>query len=294
MVLGSNMSGSDVSGSNIPGSNVHGSNVPGSKNNQPKKATAIIPARLESTRFPRKALAADTGTPLIVHVCERAAKARRAERVVVATDAEEIAETVRAHGFEAVMTGEHDNGTSRVHEAAHALRLARDASVINVQGDEPEIDPETIDAAFRAHRDELDQRIAFSVGTVASPFAADEDPGDPNIVKAVVARDPEQPDIEIANAIYFSRAPVPFDRDGTGPAKPLKHVGIYAYSPEMLSKFVRAPAGELERTEKLEQLRWYEMRGRLHGVRVAIRPTAHHGIDTPEQYAAFVERWRAT
>ncbi|MEM0982488.1 MAG: 3-deoxy-manno-octulosonate cytidylyltransferase [Planctomycetota bacterium] len=266
----------------------------------PKRATAIIPARLASTRFPRKALADDTGKPMVVHVCEQAAKAERVERVVVATDAEEIAEAVRAHGFEAVMTGEHDNGTSRIAEAAETLELKKSSVVVNVQGDEPEIDPELIEAAISTFSVQLnsswelgdqphhEQEKYASVGTVACPFEPGESPDDPNIVKAVVGV--IEPVAGVAPGLYFSRAPIPFDRDGGGSPAFLKHLGIYAYHVRDLFGFLGLPPTPLEQTEKLEQLRWLE-----HGltIAVAIRRTAHHGIDTPEQYAAFVERHRS-
>ncbi len=251
-------------------------------------AVAIIPARLGSTRFPRKALAAETGRPMVVHVCERAALAESVGRVVVATDAEEIAEAVRAHGFEAVLTGEHENGTSRVAEAAERLGLDRGAEIVNVQGDEPEIEPGVIDAAVGA-------LSSWCVGggdaggvisTVASPFGPGQDPADPNIVKAVLG--PIEPATGVARALYFSRALVPFDRDGVG-VRRYKHVGLYSYRFETLRGCVGLSSTPLERAERLEQLRWLE-----HGcpIAVAVREAVHHGIDTPAQYAAFVKRFR--
>lgn len=248
------------------------------------KATAIIPARLASTRFPRKALADATGTALAVHVCERAAAATSIDRVVVATDAEEIASIVRAAGYDAVMTSpDHDNGTSRLAEAATKLGLAPDEVIVNVQGDEPEIEPGTIDASV----DALGHDSA-SVGTVASPFGAAEDATNPNIVKAVVGL--SRPDTDIGPALLFSRACVPFDRDGVG-VRRLRHVGIYAYTAGALQAYVRLAPTPLEQAERLEQLRWLE-----HGmaIGIAIRPTNHVGIDTPEQYADFVARHEST
>ncbi|MCA9287622.1 MAG: 3-deoxy-manno-octulosonate cytidylyltransferase, partial [Phycisphaerales bacterium] len=182
-------------------------------------AIAIIPARLASTRFPEKVLASRTGRPLIRHVFERASMAGSIARVVVATDHERIAAAVRAFGGECVMTSaEHPNGTSRLDEAARLLGLADDAIVVNVQGDEPEIDPRIIDAAVEA----LEQSGA-EVATVGSPFSPQENRADPAIVKVVCdAR---------GMALYFSRAPIPFlgRAEGGAAAPTLKHVGLYAY-----------------------------------------------------------------
>jgi len=256
-------------------------------------AVAVIPARMGSTRFPGKALASDTGTPLVVHVCERAAGASSIDRVVVATDAAEIADAVRSHGFEAVMTGAHPNGTSRIAEAAERLGLDAARVVVNVQGDEPEIEPGVIDAAASALGDDAS---LIEVGTVATPIDAGSDPdpvSDPNVVKVVLARR----DGAAATALYFSRAPIPYDRDGPGPgsgpgssAGALRHVGIYAYRVGALRVYGAMEETPLERTERLEQLRWLE-----HGVpiRVALARSDHAGIDTPAQYGAFVERHAA-
>ncbi|GJM18793.1 MAG: 3-deoxy-manno-octulosonate cytidylyltransferase [Phycisphaeraceae bacterium] len=260
------------------------------------RATAIVPARLGSTRFPRKALAYETGKALVVHVCERAAVAESVERVVVACDAEEIASVVRAAGFEAVLTDPaHENGTSRLAEAAESIGLKQHNLVVNVQGDEPEIEASVIDGAVAAASaefvvpafPEMGPRCA-SVGTVASPFAPGENAANPNIVKVVSGLADNKSGV--APALYFSRAPIPHDRDGVGGVPPLKHVGIYAYEVRALRDYTKLTPTPLERAECLEQLRWLE-----HGllVRVAIREASHHGIDTPEQYAAFVERWRA-
>ncbi len=256
---------------------------------------ALIPARLGSTRFPRKALADETGTPLVVHVCERAREAPSVERVVVATDAEEIATAVRTAGFEAVMTGEHPNGTSRLVEASRVLGLSPGDVVVNVQGDEPEIEPGVIDAAVGALRVEPGSaygadagRRRAAVGTVASPIAPGDDPADPNVVKVVLGAPARASDV--APALYFSRAAIPHDRDGDGGARWLRHVGIYAYLVETLGGYASMDETPLERAERLEQLRWLE-----HGlpIAVAVRESSHAGIDTPEQYRAFVERRRA-
>lgn len=248
------------------------------------RAVAIIPARLASTRFPEKILASRTGRPLIQHVHDAAAKCRALSRVVVACDHTRIEAAVRAFGGEAVMTSpDHPNGTARLAEAATILGLGDDEFVVNVQGDEPEIDPDVIDAAVQALGAATSDRVVMA--TVASPFAPDEDPTDPAIVKVVLRRD--------GTALYFSRARIPFDRDNAGSAAsvaPLKHVGLYAYRAGFLRRYAAMAPTPLEAVEKLEQLRVLE-----HGldIAVAVRRVTHHGIDTPDQYDAFVQRWQA-
>ncbi len=259
------------------------------------KAIAIIPARLGSTRFPGKALADETGKPMVVHVCERTERAESVANVVVATDSTEIVNAVESHGFDAVMTSaEHENGTSRLAEAAKVLGLKDQQPIVNVQGDEPEIDPEVIDASLIAVGQHIlpgklntMYRIA-QLGTVATRISETDDAADPNIVK--VALGLIEPDLAVARALYFSRASIPYDRDGTNSAPAFRHVGIYAYDVFSLERYVNLPPTPLEECEKLEQLRWLE-----HGlpIAVAVRRCSHQGIDTPEQYAAFVERFRA-
>jgi 3-deoxy-manno-octulosonate cytidylyltransferase (CMP-KDO synthetase) len=246
-----------------------------------KTATAIIPARMGSTRFAGKALADETGTPMVVHVCERAAMAESIGRVVVATDDDAIARACSEHGFDAVLTGDHPNGTSRLAEAGMILELGEADEIVNVQGDEPEIEPELIDAALAA------LRTGVSVGTVAAPFGEGEDPADPNIVKAVVGRLGKK---RVGAGLYFSRGLVPYERDASVGLTRLKHVGLYAYSFGSLLGYLDLEPTPLERAECLEQLRWLE-----HGLRiaVAVRESAPVGIDTPAEYAAFVERWRS-
>lgn len=240
------------------------------------QVVAVIPTRFGSTRFPGKMLADRTGKPLVQHVYERALLATSISRVLVATDDERIASAVRAFDGDAIMTrADHPNGTSRIAEVAESI----DAPIIvNVQGDEPELDPALIDAAVEALKNDAEAPVA----TVASPFAKDEDPRNPNIVKVV--RDVR------GRALYFSRALIPHDRDGTGQTTPLKHVGLYVYRREFLFEYITLAATPLEEAERLEQLRILE-----HGraIAVAVREAHHHGIDTPEQYDAFVRRLRA-
>lgn len=234
----------------------------------------VIPARYASTRFPGKALAPIAGRPMIQWVHERAREAAR--RVIVATDDERIAEAVRGFGGEVMMTrADHPNGTSRIAEVAASLH---EEIVVNAQGDEPGLEPSLIEATVAALRS---AGRAAPMATIASPFQPHEDPCDPNIVKVVIGRS--------GNALYFSRSPVPYDRDaaargGPAPAPTLKHVGLYAYRRRFLATFTELEPTALERTEQLEQLRVLE-----HGysIAVAIRPASSHGIDTPEQLTEF-------
>lgn len=243
-----------------------------------QSATVIIPARFGSTRFPGKPLAQDTGKPLIQHVYEQAQRATRVERVVVATDDQRILDAVHTFGGDAVMTREdHPNGTARLEEAASILGLQADAVVVNVQGDEPEIDPADIDAAIEALGD-------AEVATLAAPMdLATDDPHDPNVVKAVVGPS--------GRALYFSRACIPSLSRADGPVEVLRHVGLYVYRVGFLAQYVALQPTRLEKVEQLEQLRVLE-----HGyeIAVAIVSNAQPGIDTPEQYEAFVARYRGT
>lgn len=238
---------------------------------------AIIPARLASTRLPGKVLLSRTGKPLIQHVYEAARKASRPSRFVVAADDVSVARACAGFNAEVVMTRvDHPNGTSRLAEACEALGLSDDVIAVNVQGDEPELDASLIDAAVGA----LEQTGA-EVATIASPFMAGEDPANPNIVKVVCRAD--------STAMYFSRSLIPFRRDAAfaGEVKPLKHVGLYVYRVGFLRRYVSLPATALEQTESLEQLRvlWHGFR-----IAVAVRESRGQGIDTPEQYEAFVRK----
>jgi 3-deoxy-manno-octulosonate cytidylyltransferase (CMP-KDO synthetase) len=239
-------------------------------------ATVIIPARFASTRFPGKMIAADTGKPLVQHVVEQAKKAKRVRNVVVATDDSRIVEAVKPFGTIVTKTlFEHQSGTDRVWEVA---REWPGEMIVNVQGDEPEIEPETIDALVERLESTEDD-----VATAATPFPAGADVNDPNLVKVVIGLD--------GRAIYFSRSPIPFRRepDDAANAAYHLHLGVYAYRWDFLRHFTSWKPSPLERTEKLEQLRALE-HGRLISVIKVARAT--HGIDTPEQYAAFVARYR--
>jgi len=236
------------------------------------RTVAIIPARFAATRLPGKPLLSETGKPLVVHVVERAELAESIAEAIVATDDQRIFEAVERHGHRVVMTRtDHPNGTSRIAEVAEPLPAEVDV-IVNVQGDEPMIDPAVIDLLVHRlrHGDE-------PMATIASPFADDEDPADTNVVKVVSD--------QRGRAMYFSRSLIPHDRDGEGAAPPRKHLGLYAYRRSFLPMYIALPATPAEQAERLEQLRALE-----HGYDIAVVETAiaHHGIDTPQQYAAFV------
>jgi 3-deoxy-manno-octulosonate cytidylyltransferase (CMP-KDO synthetase) len=211
---------------------------------------AVIPARYASSRFPGKPLAPIAGRPMIQHVFERVRKATRVSRVVVATDDERIAEAVRAFGGEAVLTrSDHRCGTERVAEVA--VHIPADLYV-NVQGDEPLLDPAAVDAVVEALEAGLAASPPVAIATLFVPVALPAEIMDPNIVKVVTDFD--------GNALYFSRAPIPWVRDDVHrhTARHLKHLGIYAFAREALLEFPTLPPGELEPLEQLEQLRWLE------------------------------------
>jgi 3-deoxy-manno-octulosonate cytidylyltransferase (CMP-KDO synthetase) len=236
-------------------------------------ATVVIPARFGSTRFPAKILASSTGRPLVQHVVDQVRKCRRVREVIVATDDRRIVDALAPFQTRCVMTAEtHQSGTDRVAEVAQSLD---DEVIVNVQGDEPEIEPEIVDRL-------IDRMYAgqSQMGTVATPLPAHADPRDPNLVKVVG-------DVN-GQAIYFSRSPVPFPRDGQSVAY-LLHLGIYAYRRSFLPIFTGWEQTPLEKLEKLEQLRVVE-----HGVKIELVQVerAVHGIDTAEQYEAFVRRYQ--
>lgn len=232
---------------------------------------------MASSRFPGKVLANRTGKPLIQHVWESASRSRRASRTIIATDDQRVIAAAAAFNAPCLLTrADHPNGTSRLAEAAASLNLPADAIVVNAQGDEPELDATLIDAAV-----DVLERSAAPVSTVATPFRPGERPDDPNIVKVVLRGD--------GSALYFSRALIPFPRDGAGPVEPLRHIGLYVYRRSFLDRYVNLPITALEQTEQLEQLRIL-----YHGfpIAVAVRETSGFGgVDTPEQYEQFVSRW---
>ena len=243
------------------------------------KVICIIPARYGAKRFPGKPLASETGKPLIQHVYEAAAAAKRVDAVAVATDDERIRAAVEAFGGRAVMThADHPCGTNRVAEAAGAFPAAE--IVVNLQADEPELDPALLDRLIEA----MQADPSVEVATLAGPLAPDE-LGNPNAVKVALAAN--------GDALYFSRAPIPAARDGEAHRRTpaLKHFGIYAFRAAALRDYARMPQTPLEETERLEQLRWLEHGRRIRVLVVEQRPG---GIDTPESYALFVARYRGT
>jgi 3-deoxy-manno-octulosonate cytidylyltransferase (CMP-KDO synthetase) len=238
----------------------------------------LIPARLASTRLPGKPLADIGGLPMVVRVARRAAESG-AEQVVVAADDARIVQACAAHGVRALQTRtDHASGSDRLAEACVQLGFDGDRIVVNVQGDEPLIDP----ALIRACALLLRQRGDCAMSTAAHPIDTLQDYLDPNVVKVVLdAR---------SDALYFSRAPIPWQRDGSSASAPvlpqpaaLRHVGLYAYRAAFLRGFPELPPAPVERTEALEQLRvlW-------HGHRIAVHVSARApgtGVDTPEDLA---------
>ena len=237
-------------------------------------AVGVIPARYASSRFPGKPLADLGGKPMIQHVYERAAQAGRLQQVIVATDDRRIAEAVRAFGGRVQMTrSDHPSGSDRVGEVAATL----DADIIvNIQGDEPFIDPDAIDLAVET----LEAHPDAPVATLVRPCDSVEELQSPNTAKVVLD--------DAGHALYFSRAAIPFYRDETHPANWLKassyflHIGLYVYRKAFLLEYITWPPGRLERIEKLEQLRILE-----RGFRIICAKTDYHAIcvDTPEDLA---------
>ena len=242
------------------------------------KIAVCIPARYASTRFPGKVLAKDTGKYLIQHTWEQARKARLPERVVIAADDQRIVEAARMFGAECVLTStEHNSGTDRI---AEALGPSDAEIIINVQGDEPQIDPDHIDFLARLLLESPEAPMA----TLAAGFATREQVLDPNVVKVILDTH--------GRAIYFSRSVIPYDRERAGVGDVghyLRHIGIYAYRREFLLTITSLPQTPLEKLEKLEQLRALE-----NGYTILVGKVEHtcEGIDTPEQYAEFVKRYK--
>lgn len=238
----------------------------------------VIPARLAAVRLPRKPLRLLAGVPLIVRVWQRVSAMKIADACVVATDSEEVARAARNAGADCVMTSSsHQSGTERVAEVARQPEFARYSTLVNVQGDEPFIGRSAIDGAARKV-----SSGSFPLGTAASR-ASSEVAENPNIVKVVCADD--------SRAMYFSRAAIPFPRDGAGSAtiQPLQHIGVYAYSRDALEQWVALPPHDLEVTERLEQLRPLAA-GIPMGVAIADEPPAA-GIDTEDDLSRANARW---
>ena len=243
------------------------------------KVLVVIPARYGSSRFPGKALADLAGQPLVVRVAERAARMDTATAVIVATDDERIAKAVTAAGFAAEITGEHATGSDRVGEvlSRHDCDI-----VINLQGDEPLIDPADCDRLVAA----LNADASLQIATCAHPFSGPEQWRDPGVVKVLVDR--------AGRAVYFSRAAVP----GAFPGRPetrehgwqvaLRHVGIYGFRRAALERFLELPASPLEQAEGLEQLRALEDGMSIAVVTIASEPV---GVDTPADLDQVRRLW---
>ena len=237
------------------------------------RVVIVIPARMGSTRFPGKVLADLVGKPIIQHVYERAQRAKGADEVIIATDSTEVAEAVSSFGGRAVMTSpDHASGTDRIAEAAAGLDCD---IIVNVQGDEPLMEPSTIEATIGLLTDS-----SADMGTAAVRISSDETARDPNSVKVVFGKD--------GFALYFSRSPIPFHRDiWKGPSSATagrgtrlyKHIGIYSYRRDALMRLSELPPTELEMTERLEQLRALESGMRI---KVAVVDSDTPGVDTPE------------
>ena len=243
----------------------------------------VIPARLESTRLPRKLLLRETGKSLIQHTYEAARRAVRPLGIAVAADHREIYDEVRSFGGEAVLTSpQHASGTDRVAEAAQQLHGVD--VVVNVQGDEPELSGEAIDRVIEL----LDEHPDAEMSTLATPIRSREQFEDPAVVKVVFDAG--------GRALYFSRSPIPRPRDwddsllSREPAVFYQHVGIYAYRRKFLLEMARWPRCPLEQIENLEQLRVLDAG---HVIRVGVVDEPTRGIDTPEDYRAFVRRSRS-
>lgn len=237
--------------------------------------TVLIPARLASTRLPNKPLADLAGLPMVVRVAQRVGSGVVDANVVVACDSAEILTACQQHGVQAVLTRpDHPSGSDRLAEACDLLKLDDESLVVNVQGDEPLIDPALVGLVAQLLR----QHPEASMSTAAHPLDSVAEFLNPNVVKVVLdAR---------GLALYFSRAPIPLWRDQTGalphPA-PLRHIGIYAYRVGFLRQFPRMAQAPIEQTEALEQLR-----AMWHGHRIAVHVTPQApapGVDTPEDLA---------
>jgi len=233
---------------------------------------ALIPARLGSTRFPEKMLADLGGKPLIVRTCEAVKSTHLFDKVLVVTDHERILAAVQAHGYDAVMSrNDHPSGSDRIAEIAQGL--PEGAILINVQGDEPFAKKAPLEALINAFKDEQ-----VKVASLMRPLFNNTIPSDlqnPNLVKVVINSQND--------ALYFSRAPIPYDRDSNGntlvSGQHFQHIGIYAYRREALLQFTRLAPCDLELTEKLEQLRLL-----YHGIniRMVITEEPFIGVDTEE------------
>jgi 3-deoxy-manno-octulosonate cytidylyltransferase (CMP-KDO synthetase) len=280
-----------------------------------QKIIVCIPARYGSTRFPGKVLAKDTGKFLIQHVYEQARRAKLPDKVIIAADDKRIADAAKSFGAECIMTSpDCASGTDRIAQAIVKIRnskfeIRNSDVIVNLQADEPEIDPANVDAVAQLLLD----NPGYSMATLAADFETKSQIADPNIVKVVTSHEPRATSHSVA--LYFSRSVIPYDRrqGGIGPVKNyLRHLGIYAYRKDFLLKITKLPQTPLEKIEKLEQLRAVENGfnilvakvkppplcfacprvSRRESGRRAKRSSGGAGIDTHEQYAEFVKRYK--
>ena len=244
-----------------------------------ERVLAVVPARLRSTRMPEKMLRRETGQFLFEHTVRNVEAAGVADRVVLATDSDKIGAAAREVGIASVLTAEaHASGTDRVHETVEQLAAEGSAFdvVLGVQGDEPELSAACFAGLVASFADPRVQ-----AATLSSPLHAAHEAADPNVVKVVCDAN--------GDALYFSRAPIPHDRDQAedGWRAMQRHIGVYAFRPEALRRFTALAPSRLETLERLEQLRWLEAGETMRVVAVAPQPA---GIDTEAQYQAFVSR----
>jgi 3-deoxy-manno-octulosonate cytidylyltransferase (CMP-KDO synthetase) len=272
------------------------------------KVLACIPARYDSTRFAAKVLAKDTGKFLIQHTYERACLAKLPEKVIIAADDQRVVDAAKTFGAECVLTSpEHTSGTDRIAEAVANIDVD---IIVNLQADEPEIDPKNIDYLAEL----LVENPDYPMATLVADFQNSEQIADPNIVKVIISSCVPSASLRtgvrrascventryavrntqynVGRAIYFSRSPIPYNREMSGigdVGQYLRHLGIYAYRKEFLLKITALPQTPLEKIEKLEQLRAVE-----NGFDILVGKVEHtcDGIDTPEQYAEFVKRYK--
>ena len=246
------------------------------------RSYVVIPARLASTRLPRKLLLAETGRPLIQHTYEAALRALKPAGVCVAADCEEIAAVVQGFGGQVVLTDPNAaSGTDRVAEAAR--KLPRAQIVVNVQGDEPDISGAAIDKVIRM----LEADPTAVMATLATPIRSRDKLNDPACVKVVFTAN--------GDALYFSRSPIPHARTWSdcllraNPPHFYQHIGLYAYRREFLLELATLPQSSAEKLESLEQLRVLSLG---HRIKVGVIEEPSIGIDTPEDYREFVARWQ--
>jgi 3-deoxy-manno-octulosonate cytidylyltransferase (CMP-KDO synthetase) len=234
----------------------------------PRKILGVVPARFASSRFPGKVLAQISSKSMLQHVFERASMARYLTSTIIATDDQRVYDAARAFGAQVRMTrADHLSGTDRVAEVASAESAA---IVVNIQGDEPLIDPDAIDAAVLP----LIHDSAVAMATLKKRIEDPREVGDPNVVKVVTNH--------AGDAIYFSRCPIPYFRDGQHQGMHYKHIGLYVYRRDFLLSYSSLPVGPLERSERLEQLRALE---NGHPIRVVETEYESLGVDTPEDLA---------